>query len=265
MEYVMMNGGKQVTPTLLIITGQMGNRGINFAFRHGTNPQLDCHVTHQIVGTSCLRKDPDSGELLEPLCERDIGGDSSAKEQKLRCCGNFRTRIPVKVYTDMFTKNVILKNYHAENILISKIRAQQGIHTTEAIRGITLNASEITSHFCKQSLRKVGIQVLDDEDTFVLEELEDEEVEAMKKRLQQRAEGRASKIKQFMNLLDADRIYTKQEIQALLVEANLSKNHYLHLFRNHGAYGRLMQKLPNNQCRIYHQLRETFKRYFTQE
>lgn len=267
LEHLMLNGGKAVSPVIIIVTGPMGNRGINFAYRHPTDLTLDCHVTHQIVGTYILNKDGEKGELVEPEDERHIGGDSSTKEQRLRCCGNFRTRIPVKVYTDVFTKNVILKNYQAEKTLIEKIQGRGDMLTTDALKGVEIGEGCITSHFCKRSLKQVGLKLTNEEDEEVkeLEVLEDEEVEEMTQRFESRASGPSTKIKKFMTRLEPEKVYEKQEMLDLLSQVKIKDSNYNNLFRFHkSAYGKILQRLPDGKCQLHPQLRESFLNYYFQ-
>lgn len=264
--HLMLNGGKEVSPVIIIVTGPMGNRGINFTYRHPTDLSLDCHITHQIVGTYSLNKDGETGELVEPVSERHIGGDSSTKEQKLRCCGNFRTRIPVKVYTDVFTKDVILKNYQAEKTLIEKIQGRVGVLTTDALKGVEIGEDCITSHFCKRSLKQVGLKLTkeEDEDVKELEVLEDEEVDEMTRRFESRASGPSTKIKKFMSKLEPEKVYEKQEMLDLLISVKFVRTSYNDFFKILGnGYGKILQRLPGNKCRLHPQLRETFLNYFT--
>lgn len=89
--WLAQNGGRARFPNIVIVTGDLANRGINFAC-YGATPAEEWHVTHQIL---------------------DKPGASSAASvlQACRIMGCFNDDIPLKLYTTRECADKIRMSY----------------------------------------------------------------------------------------------------------------------------------------------------------
>ncbi len=116
LNWLANNGGKLRFPNIVIIAGQLADRGIRFA-----DPKTGWHLTHEI-----LRKQENTS--------------SACATQGCRILGVFKDNIPLKLYTTKNTWDKIYKGYYiTENVLSQVVR--------------TKVPEEFTNEICKKEVK----------------------------------------------------------------------------------------------------------------
>ena len=98
LNWLSKNGGNALFPNIVIIAGQMADRGINFA-----DHESGWHLTHQVMIKSA-----------DTSCASALQG--------CRILGTFSDLIPLKLYTTERIKSKIEKSYTASNSIIRQLQ-----------------------------------------------------------------------------------------------------------------------------------------------
>jgi len=158
------NGGKTVFPNIVIISGDMAGRGINFACYDSLNPINNWHITHQVL----IKSDTSS-------CSNVI--------QSCRILGRYTDDIPLKLYTTKSIKQKITGGYKLCNELVDVIINENNpLHqeeyktcgTNESCGKIPIRKSSNPSKFV--SRKKIKFNLVGD-DEFSIPFMRDEEDE----------------------------------------------------------------------------------------
>lgn len=123
--WMAQNGGVERFPNVIILAGDMANRGINFACYDPTEERNNWHITHQILYKSETSQ-----------CSTIL--------QSLRILGKFTDNISLKVYTSEAEQNKILSSYSLTNELLDCVHNIDNRFYSEEYKSFT------TDIICKQ-------------------------------------------------------------------------------------------------------------------
>jgi hypothetical protein len=273
LQYLKNNGGAERFPRIVIISGDLADRGINFVSK-----DFIWHLTHAYILAS--NKKWNSVPYLV---------------QALRLCGIYNDDIPLNVYTTQRIKETILNGYHFQKDKLFQLQIK--MITDDVLRKRYLQnfaqdkrvvmdlLAEIPT--CKKKIGKAkfsenpyvlnlvdcddGGITLEDltelkgcltdtmkiGDDFVIDDHHRLATEMFPKWCNRREK---SIIGKFMRQLNPDKTYTSDEIIALGIKKPLNLSTIKHSNTNNG-YGMIMRKMGDTY-KLYPELKEAFITYF---
>lgn len=209
------NGGKNVFPNIVIISGDMANRGINFACYDDENPRNNWHITHQVL----LKSESSS-------CSNII--------QSCRILGKYTDDIPLKLYTTQDIRDKITGGYKLCNELVDVITNERNpLHreeyettdTNETCGKIPIRRSDNPSKFVSKS--KVKFNLVNDYELAIPLSEVDEKKEVndnLSRRIEETRRSitnslirnRNTKLGVFISSINPQTIYSREQILHLL-------------------------------------------------
>jgi len=248
-------------PHIMIFAGDLAGRSISFV-----SQDYKWHLTDQrlLISTSC-----DEPELI----------------QKIRLCGVYKDEIPLKLYTTKKTIDDLRKAYIRQEEILFTLCDSKAEHARTFIESMEMNEekfgrrSMVKDDKAGIKIKRVDKEIGWDLNTYKMmkiggiyvpksmppsdffDKLDDDisyEVKMFKKWSRE-----DTKVALFMQELDPDKIYTKKEMMAYLVEKKLPNSYSSFFIREtvkSRGYGKIL--IEQNGVRLRPELVESFKLYF---
>lgn len=270
------NGGHHVFETIVIIAGDMANRGINFA-SFSPNPNYRWHVTHQIGIKSS-------------------NASCATINQFMRIFGNHGDDIPLKFYSIPAMWDRIRKSYILSKTIVNAIRGNEdgedgttfhtpifnNMFTDDVCKQLPMNIRRVPQKFIvKKSIENSFLHterddltsaVFSDDEVVEVDHIQDEDIQLTCERFESwKQQDGATKISTFIRLVDPYKVYTKSELIGLLESCGFEHGnadvHLLTYFRhatnsNQNGYGKLFRRLSPDTYQMYPELVESYMNIF---
>lgn len=145
------NGGAARFPTIVILAGDLGSRGINFACYDAENPANNWHVTHQILAS-------------KNTCAGAVQG--------LRILGNHADDAPLKLYTTTDCAEQIRKSHRLTNALVETMSGEnfKGMTTRDVCKTLPVRASDKPVKYLTYEPERRALKIVKDNEASVLVE-----------------------------------------------------------------------------------------------
>ena len=257
LHWLAMNGGRARFPNIIIIGGGMLDRGLNVSdYRTGY------HVTHQVLY-----------KCSSSTCANTM--------QALRILGIHSDNIPLKLYTTRTTKEKIINGYLLSEQVVDKVTS---LNTTEYVdkvcaTKIQINAEDIPPSFLAYT--KVHHAFIVKPPTLKEEEEEEEENEEkdinkdmndgmndgmnddLLDRKFRRWRRSNTKIAQFIQALDVNKAYTRQELVRRLEQAGFQSTKLSEMVAcGPKKYGSVFEKQQGGLYRVTERAHQAYNRWF---
>lgn len=133
--HLAQSGGKEKYPNIIIISGDMASRGINFACYDDLDARNNWHITHQVLLKSSA-------------------SNCSTLLQSCRILGVYRDYIPLKLYTTPEIKEKLKKGYEMCNRLVDECHKKyRYAPTSESCMKIPIQKKDIPDKFTSKKVK----------------------------------------------------------------------------------------------------------------
>lgn len=262
--WLAQHGGAERFPNVVIVSGLLASRGINFAC-YSDRPEECWHITHQI--------------LLRPK-----SSSASTVIQALRILGCFKDDIPLKVWTTTKIQDKIHNAVRLSNDIVSCLtQPDHPLHkpafyeqaTNLSLKLIPINKKAKPERFLARrndeaSLKLVhegGLGAPEEEEKMVAAESPltmQTDLEHSKYLMSQRSRE-STRISTFLRNIDPCLIYTEKELKDLLQPHSISVFDVTTPRKVANTYGAIIQRLEDNTFRLQPSLVHSYNQYFNQD